>query len=68
MEYEITKGSVVYVVEPLIDDGELFAVIRSVSGLDTYGAEELSELFSEDAQRELARELEAMMRAEGDEV
>ena len=68
MEYEITKGSVVYVVEPLIDDGELYAVIRSASGLDTYGSDELSALFSEAVQHDLARELAEMMQAEGDEV
>lgn len=68
MEYEITKGSVVYVVEPLIDDGLLYAVIRSARGLDVYGSDELSALFSEEVQRELARELESIMKKEGEEV
>ena len=68
MEYEITKGSVTYVVDPLIDDGDLYAVIRSVSGLEQYGSDELPGLFSDAVQRELARELAEMMRAEGDEV
>ena len=68
MEYEIEWAGVKYTVEPYIDDGELFAVIRSVSGLEQYGADELTGLFSEEAHFQLARELEAMMRAEGDEV
>ena len=68
MEYEITRHGVTYVVEPYVDDGELFAVIRSVSGLEAYGSDELSALFSEAVQRELSRELAEIMQAEGDEV
>ena len=68
MEYEITLAGVTYIVEPLIDDGELFAAIRSVSGLEQYGSDELPGLFSEDVQHELARELAEIMQAEGDEV
>lgn len=68
MEYEITQHGVTYVVEPLIDDGELFAVIRSASGLEAYGAEDLPELFGDQVHARLARELEAMMLAEGGEV
>lgn len=67
MEYEIALYGVNYTVEPLIDDGELFAVIRSVTGLEQYGSDELPGLFTEDVQRELARELLAIMQAERDE-
>lgn len=68
MEYEINKAGVSYVVEPYVDDGELFAVIRSVSGLEQYGSDEVSALFSEQVHRQLARDLAEIMLAEGDEV
>ena len=79
MGYEINLGGVLYVVEPYVDVDETFAVIRSVSGLEEYGPDQLSELFSDTVHRRLARELEkimkeeeeeqeVMMRAEGGEV
>lgn len=68
MEYEIKRHGVTYVVEPMIDDDEMFAVIRSARGLEAYGADDLAGLFSEAVQRELTRELAEIMQAEGDEV
>ena len=57
MEYEITITGVTYTVEPYIDEGELFAVIRSARGLAQYGSDELPGLFSDDVHRRLAREM-----------
>lgn len=68
MEYEITLYGVTYTVEPLVDDGELFAVIQSVRGLEQYGPDELPGLFDDDAHQNLARELEKIMRDEGWDV
>lgn len=68
MEYEITRHGVTYVVEPMIDDDELYAVIRSVSGLEAYCADDLAGLFSDAVHRELTRELAEIMQAEGEEV
>lgn len=68
MEYEITRHGVTYVVEPMTDDDEMFAVIRSASGLKAYCADDLAGLFSDAVHRELTRELAEIMQAEGDEV
>ncbi len=68
MEYEITLTGATYTVEPYVDDGEAFAVIRSVSGLEQWGSDDLPFLFDDDVHRRLTRELREMMRAEGDEV
>lgn len=68
MEYEIDLGGVLYVVEPYVDVDELFAVIRSVSGLEEYSPDELPELFSDKVHRRLARKLEKLMKEEGEEL
>lgn len=67
MEYEITRHGVTYVVEPMMDDDELFAVIRSVSGLEAYCADDLSGLFSEAVHRHLTRELEKILKEDEEE-
>lgn len=65
--YTIKRLGVTYEVEPYEDDGELFAVIHSASGLERFGSDELASLFSEYVHRELARELERLMIAEASE-
>lgn len=62
--YKIELYGVTYHVEPYEDDGELFAVIHRVDGLEQYGPDDLPGLFDEDAHARLSSLLaEALMEA-----
>lgn len=62
--YKIELYGVTYHVEPYEDDGELFAVIHRVDGLEQYGPDDLSGLFDDDAHARLSSLLaEALMEA-----
>lgn len=65
--YTIKRLGVTYDVSPYEDDGELFAVIHSASGLERFGSDELASVFDEDTHRALAKELERLMIAEASE-
>ena len=62
--YKIELYGVTYHVEPYEADGELFAVIHRVDGLEQYGPDDLPGLFDEDAHARLSSLLaEALMEA-----
>lgn len=67
MTYTIERLGVTYEVEPYEDDGELFAVIHSASGLESFGSDELASMFDEEAHQWLAAELKRRMIAEASE-
>lgn len=60
--YRIEMYGVTYHVEPYEDDGEVFAVIRSVDGLERFRSDDLPGLFDKDAHVRLSSLLvEALM-------
>ena len=62
--YQIKFAGLTYHVEPFFDDGELFAVIHRVDGLEQYGPDDLPGLFDDDAHVRLSSLLvEALMEA-----
>lgn len=67
MTYKIERLGVTYEVEPYEDDGEIFAVIHSASGLETFGGDELASMFDEEAHQWLSAELKRRMIAEASE-
>lgn len=67
MTYKIKRLGVTYEVEPYEDDGELFAVIHSATGLDSWGSDELAAMFDEEAHEWLSAELKRRMIAEASE-
>lgn len=66
--YQIKFAGLTYHVEPFFDDGELFAVIHRVEGLEQYGPDELPAMFDQDAHTELAKMLGEVLRNEAEEV
>lgn len=68
MTYTIKRFGVTYEVEPYEDEGEIFAVIRSASGLESLGSDELASMFDEEAHQRLVAELERRMIAEAREL
>jgi len=68
MTYTIERLGVTYEVEPYEDDGELFAVIHRVDGLEQYGPDELPAMFDQDAHTELAKRLGVILRKEAEVV
>jgi len=66
--YRIKFAGLTYHVEPFFDDGELFAVIHKVEGLDQYCSDELPGMFSEKVHTELAKMLGEVLRADAEEV
>lgn len=67
MTYTIERLGVTYEVEPYEDDGEVFAVIHSATGLESFGSDELASMFDEEAHQWLSAELKRRMIAERDE-
>lgn len=67
MTYTIERLGVTYEVEPYEDDGELFAVIHSATGLDSFGSDELASMFDEESHEWLSAELKRRMIAEASE-
>lgn len=65
--YKIERLGVTYEVEPYEDGGELFAIIHSATGLDSFGSDELASMFDEEAHQWLAAELKRRMIAEASE-
>lgn len=66
--YQIKYLGLTYHVEPFFDDGELFAAIHRVDGLEQYGPDELPSLFDQDVHTELAKMLGEVLRKEAEEV
>lgn len=66
--YQIKFAGLIYHVEPFFDDGELFAVIHRVEGLEQYGPDELPAMFDQDAHTELAKMLGEVLRKEAGDV
>lgn len=66
--YQIKFAGLTYHVEPFFDDGELFAVIHRVDGLEQYGPDELPAMFDQDVHTELAKMLGEVLRKEAEEV
>lgn len=62
--YTIEHMGITYEVEPYVDDGEIFAVIHSASGLASFGSDELASFFDEEAHQWLSAELKRRMIAE----
>lgn len=67
MTYTIERLGVTYEVEPYEDDGELFAIIHSATGLAGFGSDELASMFDEEAHQWLSAELKRRMIAEASE-
>lgn len=67
MTYKIERLGVTYEVEPYEDDGELFAVIHSATGLDSFGSDELASMFDEEAHQWLSAELKRILTQEASE-
>lgn len=67
MTYTIERLGVTYKVEPYMDDGEIFAVIHSASGLESFGSDELASMFDKEAHQWLSAELKRRMIAEASE-
>ena len=67
MTYTIERLGVTYEVEPYDDDGEIFAIIHSASGLASFGSDELASMFNEEACEWLSAELRRRMIAEASE-
>lgn len=67
MTYKIERLGVTYEVEPYEDDGELFAVIHSATGLESFGSDDLASMFDEEAHQWLSSELNRRMIAEASE-
>lgn len=67
MTYTIERLGVTYEVEPYEDNGELFAVIHSATGLESFGSDELASMFDEEAHQWLSAELKRQMIAEASE-
>lgn len=67
MTYTIERLGVTYEVEPYEDDGELFAVIHSATGLESFGRDELASMFDEESHQWLSAELKRRMIAEASE-
>lgn len=65
--YTIKRLGVTYEVEPYEDEGELFAVIHSATGLERFGSDELATLFDEHTHRALAKKLERIMAEEANQ-
>ena len=65
--YKIDLYGVTYHVEPYEDDGELFAVIHRVDGLEQYGPDDLPGLFDEDAHARLSSLLVEALREANNE-
>lgn len=66
--YQIKFAGLTYHVEPFFDDGELFAVIHRVDGLEQFGPDELPAMFDQDTHTELAKMLGEVLRKEAEEV
>ena len=66
--YQIKFAGLTYHVEPFFDDGELFATIYRVDGLEQYGPGELPAMFDLEAHTELAKLLGEVLRKEAEEV
>lgn len=66
--YQIKFAGLTYYVEPFLDEGQLFAVIHRVDGLEQYGPDELPSLFDQEAHTELAKMLGEVLRKEAEEV
>lgn len=66
--YQIKFAGLTYHVEPFFDDGELFAVIHRVDGLEQYGPDELPAMFDQDVHTELAKMLGEVLRADAEVV
>ena len=66
--YQIKFAGLTYHVEPFFDDGELFATIHRVDGLEQYGPDELPAMFDQEAHTELAKMLGEALRKEAEEV
>lgn len=67
MTHTIERMGVTYKVEPYEDDGEIFAVIHSASGLEGFGSDELASMFDEEAHQWLSAELKRRMIAEAND-
>lgn len=67
MTYKIKRLGVTYEVEPHEDDGDLFVIIHSASGLENFGSDELASMFDEEAHEWLTAELKRRMIAEASE-
>lgn len=66
MTYPIKLAGVTYQVEPYFDEGQLFAVIHSMEGLEKYGLDELHMLVSDSVHAELVRQLGVILEEEGE--
>lgn len=66
--YRIKFAGLTYHVEPFFDDGELFAVIHRVDGLEQFGPDELPAMFDQSTHTELARRLGVILRKEAEAV
>ena len=66
--YQIKYAGLTYHVEPFFDDGELFAVIHRVDGLEQYAPDELPGMFDQDVHAELAKLLGAILRKDAEVV
>ena len=64
--YQIKFAGLTYHVEPFFDDGELFATIHRVDGLEQYGPDELPAMFDQDVHAELAKMLGEVLRKEAE--
>lgn len=64
MTYPIKLAGVTYHVEPYFDDGEMFAVIHSMEGLEKYGMDELHGLVSDSVHAELVKQLGVILEEE----
>lgn len=66
--YQIKFAGLTYHVEPFFDDGELFAVIHRVDGLEQYGPDELPAMLDQDVHSELAKMLGEVLRKEAEVI
>ena len=66
--YQIKYAGLTYHVEPFFDDGELFAVIHRVDGLEQYAPDELTGMFDQDVHTELAKLLGEVLRKDEEVV
>lgn len=66
--YQIKYAGLTYHVEPYEDDGELFAVIHRVDGLEQCAPDELPAMFDQEAHAKLAKLLGEALRKEAEEV
>lgn len=66
MTYPIKLAGVTYRVEPFYDDGEMFAVIHSMEGLEQYGSDELPHLVGDAVHEALVKELKVILKGENE--